>query len=195
MAIALSYELMRLRKGRSTEATVFDQALSEAQPNALVFDVSSPICIAKARAACEHFDAAFRRLIQVHGVTAEWPGVDIVTLNPVEKEAVDRLIELKSSGVNSRVQEMSWNEWKSARSNQLRQRFYLYLVGNLRSDLSGNVPFIRTIQNPFEQLLAEVQLNKRVDRKVQLAVHLFQEAEHLDLTVRDRNPAIAKRSR
>ena len=103
----------------------------------------------------------------------------------VHRLEIDRLIELKSSGVCSKVQEMSWNEWKSARANQLRQRFYLYLVGNLRSDLNGSKPFVRTIRDPFEQLLAEISLNKRVERKVQLAVNLFREAEHLDLTVRD----------
>ena len=86
---------------------------------------------------------------------------------------------------------MSWNEWKSARTNLLRHRFYLYLVGNLRSDLKGSCPFIRTIRDPFEQLMAEVQVNNRVERRVQLAVHLFREAHHLDLTVCEARPALA----
>jgi hypothetical protein len=30
---------------------------------------------------------------------------------------------------------MTWNEWKTAQASSLRARFYLYLVGNLRSDL------------------------------------------------------------
>lgn len=148
MAITLSYELTRLKKAGSIEAAIFDPTLPEAQPSALVFDVSSPAKIAKARSSCEHFDQAFRRLIQEHGVPREWPGFDVVTLSPVSWEVAERLIELKSSGICSRVQEMSWNEWKSARANQLRQRFYLYLVGNLRSDLKGSKPFIRTIVQP-----------------------------------------------
>jgi hypothetical protein len=126
----------------------------------------------------------FRRLIQIQRIPLEWPGFDVLTLNPANKDEVDRVIELKSSGVCSRFQEISWNEWKSASSNQLRHRFYLYLVGNLRSDLNGSKPFIRAIRDPFEQLIAEIQVSRRLERKVQLAVHLFQEAEHLDLTVR-----------
>ena len=96
---------------------------------------------------------------------------------------VGRLIELKSSGVSSRVQEMSWNEWKSAGSNTLGQHYYLYLVGNLRSDIDGAVPFVRTIRNPFEQLRADIRADRTVTRKVQLALHYFDEAEHLNLTV------------
>jgi len=79
---------------------------------------------------------------------------------------------------------MTWNEWKTAASSSLRGRFYLYLVGNLRSDLDDSTPFVRTIKNPFEQLIAEIQVNRAVSRKVQLAVHLFKEAEHLELSVR-----------
>jgi hypothetical protein len=60
----------------------------------------------------------------------------------------------------------------------------LRLTG-LLSDLNGSKPFARTIRDPFEQLLAEISLNKSVERKVQLAVNLFREAEHLDLTVRE----------
>jgi hypothetical protein len=175
-------------------ATVFDPSSSEAQPHALVFNVSTPGCIAKARASCEWFDRAFRRLMELHGISPEWPGFDVMTLNPAAREEVDRVIELKSSGVCSRIQEMSWNEWKSARSNQLRQRFYLYLVGNLRSDLNGSKPFVRTIRDPFEQLLAEISLNKRVERKIQLAVNLFREAEHLDLTVHEAIPTQERKS-
>ncbi len=53
----------------------------------------------------------------------------------------------------------------------------------MRTDLNGNTPFVRTIRDPFAQLMAEVLVNRRTERKVQLAVHQFQEAEHLDLTV------------
>jgi hypothetical protein len=188
MAIALAYEVVRLQKAGHAEATVFDPAAPGPQPNACVFDVSSPSRIAKARALCPHFDAAFKRLVELHNVPAEWPGFDVLTLDPTDPREPGRAIELKSSGVCSRMQEMSWNEWKTARSSQLRKRFYLYLVGNLRSDLNDTKPFIRTIRDPFEQLMAEIQVNKRVDRKVQLAVSQFREAEHLDLTVRSAIP-------
>lgn len=192
MAITLAYEVVRLRKSGHAEATAFDPAAPGPQANAIVFDVSSPARIAKARSLCPHFDLAFKRMVELHNVPAEWPGFDVLTLDPANREQPDRAIELKSSGVCSRVQEMSWNEWKTARLSQLRKRFYLYLAGNLRSDLNDAKPFIRTICDPFEQLMAEIQINKRVDRKVQLAVNQFREAEHLDLTVRASTPVSQK---
>jgi hypothetical protein len=188
MAVTVAYELARLRKNGHANPNAFDASSQGSQPNAVVFDVSSPAKIAKARAASPDFDKAFGQLVKEHGVSPEWPGFDVLTLKPDSSGEVDRLIELKSSGVSARIQEMSWNEWKSARSNALRHRFYLYLVGNLRADLDGVGPFVRTIRDPFEQLLAETQVSQRTERKVQLAVHLFREAEHLDLTVlRERN--------
>jgi hypothetical protein len=191
MAITFSYELARLRNAGAPGARAFESEDRSEQADVLVFDVSTPSRIAKARTACHHFDRAFKKLIQFHGIPAEWPGFDVLTLSPSAHDEVDRVIELKSSGVHSRMQGMSWNEWKSARTNLLRHRFYLYLVGNLRSDLKGSCPFIRTIRDPFEQLMAEVQVNNRVERRVQLAVHLFREAHHLDLTVCEARPALA----
>jgi hypothetical protein len=182
MAVVLSYEVSRLRRAGMGQATVFDPSVSEQQLQAVVFDVTQPSHIALARSLCPQFDDAFRRL-EALGVSGEWPGFDVLSLNPGQSPPFDRLIELKSSGVCSRVQEMSWNEWKTAGASTLRQHYYLYLVGNLRSDLTGTRPFVRAIRNPFEQLGAEVRLDRRQQRKVQLAVHLFREAEHLDLTV------------
>ena len=42
---------------------------------------------------------------------------------------------------------------QTAKASILRERFYLYLVGNLRSDLVAAQPYIRMIKNPFEQFL------------------------------------------
>ena len=184
MGVTLAYEVNRLRRGGCADVEVFDVAAPTSKAKALVFDVSTPSKIERARTACTQFDRAFKKLIKDYGVSAEWPGFDVLTLQTIGSDEVDRLIELKSSGVSSRVQGMSWNEWKSARTNALRHRFYLYLVGNLRSDLKGSFPFVRAIQDPFGQLMADVQVNKRVERKVQLAVDRFQEAEHLDLAIR-----------
>jgi hypothetical protein len=65
------------------------------------------------------------------------------------------------------------------------QSAFLFVFGpNLRSDLIGSKPYIRTIKNPFDQLLADIQVNRNVSRKVQLAVYLFKEAEHLELSIR-----------
>jgi hypothetical protein len=184
MTVALAFERNRLRKSGIHDAQIFDPSANGDQPNAVVFDLSTPDRIARARIASAKFNSAMNTLQDKFGVSPDWPGFDVLTLDPQAPDLLDRLIELKSSGVASRIQEMSWNEWKTAASSALRARFYLYLVGNLRSDLAGSKPFIRTIRNPFEQLIADVQVNRILSRKVQLAVHDFKEAEHLDLSVR-----------
>ena len=181
MGIALAYERNRLQKA-GLPAGILDPAADTEQPEALIFDVFSPVLIERARALSPRFDTVIRWLQQEFGISPEWPGFDIVSLDPHREKLLDRLIELKSSGVDARMQELSWNEWKVAKGS-LRPHFFLYLVGNLRSDLKGNVPFLRTVQDPFGQLAAEVRLNRSTQRKVHLAVHLFREAEHLDLTV------------
>jgi hypothetical protein len=182
-AVVLSYERNRLRRSGLLNASVFDPCIESNQPDALVFDISSASKIVKGRRASALLDSAIEKLQSEYGISPEWPGFDVLTLDPRLPSLSDRLIKLKSSGVASRIQEMSWNEWKTAASSSLRNHFYLYLVGNLRSDLNGSKPYIRTIRNPFEQLISDVQVNRNVSRKVQLAVHLFQEAEHLELSV------------
>ena len=186
MSVALAFERNRLRRSKLDNADIFDHSNDSTQPNAFVFDISTPDRIDRARSASVLFDLAVKKLHNEFKISTEWPGFDVLTLDPRLPDRLDRLIELKSSGVASRIQEMTWNEWKTATSSTLRSRFYLYLVGNLRSDLDGSTPYIRTIKNPFEQLIADVQVNHAVSRKVQLAVNLFKEAEHLDLSVRSR---------
>lgn len=88
--------------------------------------------------------------------------------------------ELKSSGVDARVQTMSWNEWKTARGGHLREQFWLHLVGNLRADLDA-APFVRAIHDPFGTLEGEEVASERRTRAVQLRVREFKSAEHLDL--------------
>jgi len=181
MGIALAYERNRLRKA-GLAAEILDPSVDDMQPEAIIFDVSSPTLIEKARALSPQFDAVMRRLQQEFAVSPEWPGFDILSLDPRREKPLDRLIELKSSGVDARMQELSWNEWNVATSG-LRPHFFLYLVGNLRSDLKGSVPFVRTVHDPLGQLEADVRRDRGAPRKVHLAVHLFKEAEHLDLTV------------
>jgi hypothetical protein len=79
---------------------------------------------------------------------------------------------------------MSWNEWKSARNSALRKLFFLYLVGNLRSDLRDAVPFIRAVHDPFSTIWAEEVVEDSRSRKIQLNLTQFKTAEHLDLGVR-----------
>jgi hypothetical protein len=182
MWITLNFELNRLQQNGNKKARIYDSGCVGEGIDECIFDVSTPDKIAKARKASDPFDKAMLYLNSC-GVSPEWPGFDVLTLDKNHSNGIGRLIELKSSGVSSRIQEMSWNEWKSASSNKLMDHYYLYLVGNLRSDIDGAVPFVRTIQNPFAQLRADIRANKAVTRKVQLAVHYFDKAEHLDLTV------------
>jgi len=183
MWVALSFERNRLRRSGLHNAELFDPNESAKQPDALVFDVSTPDKIIRAGEVSEVFKTFISLLNKNYGVSLEWPGFDLLSIDPRDATK-NRLIELKSSGVASRIQEMSWNEWKTAASSALGDGFYLYLVGNLRSDIKGATPFVRTIRNPFKQLVADIRVGHNVSRKVQLAVHLFKEAEHLNLSVR-----------
>lgn len=183
MWVALSFERGRLRRNGLPNAEIFDAENPASSKHALVFNVSKPELVEIARSKSVEFSAAMAWLHQTFGVVPDWPGFDILTLDPRVPNSVGRMIELKSSGVASRVQEMTWNEWKTASASTLRERFYLFLVGNLRADLVSAKPYIRTIRNPFEQIAADVQVSRTTQKKVQLAVSEFREAEHLDLTV------------
>jgi hypothetical protein len=77
---------------------------------------------------------------------------------------------------------MSWNEWKTARNNRVSRHFWLYLVGNLRSDLT-QPPFVRAIHDPFGTLASDEITSERRERAVQLRVREFLQAEYLVLDV------------
>jgi len=82
MSIALAFE-----RGRLAHKVVVG-----------VFDVSSPARIREAWAGLQH---VFEHDLILHGVSTEWPGFDILALD--SSGALDRMIELKSSGVAARV--------------------------------------------------------------------------------------------
>ena len=178
MSIALSFESNRLGRAGET-ASVFSAASPSV--DARVFDTSSPAAIKLAMAASPRLRAAFAALAP-HGIRPEWPGFDILTLSAIG-DLPDRMIELKSSGVHATVQSMSWNEWKSARGSQMRERFWLYLAGNLRSDLAAARPFVQAIRDPFGSLLNTL-VTGPVRRSVQLDLRSFEHADLLELTFR-----------
>jgi hypothetical protein len=192
MYVAIAYERSRLLGEGLADAEIFDGDLDDEQQAALVFDVSTLEALAAARERSRAFADAFAEL-ERQGISNQAPGFDILTLNPHRHGGIDRIIELKSSGVNARLQEMSWNEWKSAQNSSLRRFYYLYLVGNLRSDLGDAVPFIRTVHDPFEAIWAEEVNQASETRRVQLHVTHFKAAEHLDLGVRS-TPKVASES-
>jgi hypothetical protein len=175
MRIAIACEVRRLRRaGHNTAAE-----LLAAESDSVVVDVHSPEAIRVAEAASPAAKQVLLEL-EARGVSRLYPGFDILTIADGKP---DRLIELKSSGVDARVQTMSWNEWKTARASDMRSLFWLYLVGNLRSDLADAVPFVRAIRDPFGSLVADEVEEHQLRRAVQLHVKEFTEAEHLDLGV------------
>lgn len=181
MRIAMSYEVLRLRRAGYVDAT---HRLAHDAPT-LIVDVHSPADIRSAVNANVVVRNVMRGL-EAAGISQLYPGFDILTI--VDGKP-DRLIELKSSGVDARVQVMSWNEWKTARASNLRGSFWLYLVGNLRSDLPHADPFVRAIHDPFGSLVADEFSENQLRRAVQLRVREFKQAEHLDLGVAAGAPA------
>lgn len=181
MRVAIAYEVLRLRRAGHADAT--DLLTSDAAT--LVVDVHSPASIRSAVGASVAVKNVMRDL-EAAGISQLYPGFDILTISNGKP---DRLIELKSSGVDARVQAMSWNEWKTARSSSHRDLFWLYVVGNLRSDLPHADPYVRAIHDPFGSLVADETTEQQLRRAVQLRVREFKQAEHLDLGVGDGEPA------
>lgn len=185
MDITMSYEVIRLdRKGFSARIFDEDEPVSD---ETLIYDVSTPAAIMAASTASPQFKAVLTHLTSCD-VAPDFPGFDVMTLVPGNAIWPERMIELKSSGVNARIQEMTWNEWKTAQHSQVRPYFYLYLVGNLRADLT-NAPFIRTVHDPFANLWNTTTTTETtVRRTVQLNTQEFDAAEELTLGVMTPQP-------
>jgi hypothetical protein len=175
MRIAMAYEVHRLLRAGHRGVEILGRETSSGNET-LVVDVHTPAAIADAESRSPAVRRLFAELAR-QGISALYPGFDLlVILNGV----LERAIELKSSGVDARVQAMSWNEWKTAGNSHAREKFWLYLVGNLRSDI-GNPPFVRCIRDPFGSLAGDEITSERRLRAVQLRVREFAEAEHLEL--------------
>ena len=180
MKIAITYEVHRLlRVSESVETITDGEFLGSRSGDSLVVEVHTPAAIALAEGLSETVRRVMKDL-ETHGISRVHPGFDLLTIRDGE---IDRMIELKSSGVDARVQAMSWNEWKSASHSDLRARFWLYLVGNLRADLDHASPYVRAINDPFGSLASETVEDQQLKRAVQLRVREFATAEHLDLAV------------
>lgn len=144
----------------------------------LVVDVSSPQTIS---AACEQSAVVAGTFSQLgaHGISPLYPGFDVLT---IKRGQIDRMIELKSSGVDAQVQAMSWNEWKTAQG-PLQHLFWLYLVGNLRADLHGVAPFIRAVRDPFATLASSDHEDTIRKRTIQLRIREFAAADQMELGI------------
>ena len=183
MQISVAYETRRLERVSGSVAVISGGVLHGANDSlahdTLVVEVHTPGAIARA----EKLSDVVKRVmtdLEASGVSRTHPGFDLLSIRGGE---IDRLIELKSSGVDARVQAMSWNEWKSASHCDLRAKFWLYLAGNLRADLDHATPYLRAINDPFGSLVGETVEDRQLRRAVQLRVREFRTAEHLDLTV------------
>lgn len=173
MSITLQYERNRLEDDYSCgdpEDYVFDihneDAIEEAQED----DVAGPVL----------------DWLEEQGLPLPFPGFDILTVNP-ETGKADRLIELKSSGHNTRTPPVTWNEWKTASTSEVQELYYLYIVGNLRKDVQSD-PFIREIPNPFALLNAETRERREVKKEVKVDVTSFKKQAEIRETPISVNP-------
>lgn len=155
--------------------------------NVLIVDVSSPKMITAAIEQSTVVKECFDQLAE-QGISELYPGFDILT---IKGGSIDRMIELKSSGVDAQVQAMSWNEWKTA-GGKLRSHFWLYLVGNLRADLENAPPFVRAVQDPFGTLASSKSEDVIRKRTVQLRVREFAAADQLTLELRQKDGAASE---
>lgn len=114
--------------------------------------------------------------LEEKGLPLPFPGFDILTVNP-ETGNAERLIELKSSGHNTRTPPVTWNEWKTASRSEVQNLFYLYIAGNLRKDIKSE-PYLREIPNPFQLLNTETRERQEEKKEVKVDVTSFKkEAE------------------
>ena len=117
MQIAVVYELRRLNWEGAIDAAAVTLSNDHVQSKDLVVDVSTPAAIAHAERSRPVARSVLADL-ERRGLSLMYPGFDLLT---IRKARAQRLIELKPSGVDARVQTMTWNEWKSAGRNDQRQ--------------------------------------------------------------------------
>lgn len=180
MRITIAFEGRRF-KGCSVAVLPGEELTSGT--DVLIVDVSSPSMIKQAKAQSSVVNDVFESL-RGEGINELYPGFDVLT---IKETAIDRMIELKSSGVDAQVQDMSWNEWKTA-SGGVRSHFWLYLVGNLRADLQNAAPFVRAVKDPFGTLASAASEDVIRKRTVQLRVREFEAADELKLSIRGGPP-------
>lgn len=181
MRITFAFERRRF-DGLSVVVLPGDEPAQDA--DVLIVDVSSPRMIDAAIEQSPVVKSVFDKL-SGQGISSLYPGFDILT---IKGDDIDRMIELKSSGVDAQVQAMSWNEWKTAHG-ALQHHFWLYLVGNLRADLQNAAPFVRAVQDPFGTLASSEHEDTIRKRTVQLRVREFAAADQLTLELRADSPA------
>lgn len=160
MSITLQSEWKRLEEEYDCE-----------NPQEFVFDIHNENEIEEAKK--DEVAGPVLEWLEKQGLPMPFPGFDILTVNP-ETGKADRLIELKSSGHDTRTPPVTWNEWKTASNKEVRDIYYLYIVGNLRKDVKSD-PYLREIPNPFDLLNARTQERREVKKEVKVNVKSFEE--------------------
>jgi len=149
----------------------------EPNPESKVFDVHTPEKYEKYRENSELLEQAINRFAEQRNLTpAEnpldrgWPGFDVLTIRTDNGgPVIDRCIELKTSGRNTRKPSLSWNEWKAAGSS-LSEHYHLYVARNIRLGNSGDAELLE-IPQPFDRLRNRQRETR--ERNVQVDLRSF----------------------
>ena len=166
MAITLDAERTRLADA------------DEPNPESKVFDVHTPEEYLKHRKHSELLESAIHRFADQRGLSAaenpldrDWPGFDVLTIRTDDNgdAVIDRCIELKTSGLNTRKPSLSWNEWKAA-GGPLSKYYYLYVARNIRLGNSGDAELLE-IPQPFDRLRNRQRETR--ERNVQVDLRSF----------------------
>jgi len=165
MAVTLDAERTRL-----TDANELD-------PGSKVFDVHTPEEYQQHRENSELLEDAIHRFAEQRGLSAaenpldrDWPGFDVLTIRTDDDgPVIDRCIELKTSGRNTRKPSLSWNEWKAA-GGPLSEYYYLYVARNIRLGHSGDAELLE-IPQPFDRLRNRQRETR--ERNVQVDLRSF----------------------
>jgi len=150
----------------------------EPNPESKVFDVHTPEEYLKHREHSELLESAIHRFADQRGLSAtenpldrDWPGFDVLTIRTDDNgdAVIDRCIELKTSGLNTRKPSLSWNEWKAA-GGPLSEHYYLYVARNIRLGNSGDAELLE-IPQPFDRLRNRQRETR--ERNVQVDLRSF----------------------
>ena len=150
----------------------------EPNPESKVFDVHTPEEYLKHREHSELLESAIHRFADQRGLSAaenpldrDWPGFDVLTIRTDENgdAVIDRCIELKTSGLNTRKPSLSWNEWKAA-GGPLSEHYYLYVARNIRLGNSADAELLE-IPQPFDRLRNRQRETR--ERNVQVDLRSF----------------------
>lgn len=105
-------------------------------------------------------------------IGSPYPGFDILVISREDETLPERCIELKSSISKTRTPSITWNEWKSASTPELQDRYYLYVARELKTGKSGDATLLQ-IQNPFKTLNSRTRTRRTEEREVQVRLDQF----------------------